>query len=73
MRPYSLQWSDVDPGRHPFTLDWNAAVELAKLVAPLLPTAEIAAESRGRSLYAVTRLLVERCGRWALRVELVGR
>ncbi|GAA4974951.1 hypothetical protein GCM10023205_47200 [Yinghuangia aomiensis] len=65
VRPFALQWSDVDPGRHPFTLDWNAAVELAKLVAPLLPAAEVAAESRGRSLDAVTRLLVERCGRWA--------
>lgn len=65
VRPLSLQWSDVDPGRHPFALDWNAAVELAELIAPLLPTPAVAAESGGRSLNGVTRLLVERCGPWA--------
>lgn len=65
LRPLALRWSDVDPGRHPFALDWNAAVELAELVAPLLPTPAVAAKSGARSLDAVTRLLMERCGRWA--------
>jgi hypothetical protein len=55
----------VDPRRHPFESDDDAAAELASLVAPLLPSAEAAPEDRRRSLDSVTGFLVGRYGRWA--------
>ncbi|XEC33121.1 hypothetical protein JAO84_34365 [Streptomyces fradiae] len=55
----------MDPARHPFEMDDDVAEELASLVAPLLPSAEVALEDRRRSLDPVTEFLVGRYGRWA--------
>lgn len=62
---HALTWADVDPARHPFEMDGEAAEELASLVAPLLPSAEVAREGRWRSLDPVTEFLAGRYGRWA--------
>ncbi|BDH05304.1 hypothetical protein [Streptomyces seoulensis] len=62
---HALTWAEVDPARHPFGLDDDAAKELASLVAPLLPSAEVAADDRWRSLDPVTAFLAGRYGRWA--------
>ncbi|MFC8290654.1 hypothetical protein ACFUJ0_07210 [Streptomyces sp. NPDC057242] len=62
---HTLTWTEVDPSRHPFELDGDAAKTLTGLVAPLLPGAEEAEEHGGRSLVAVTEFLVGRYGRWA--------
>ncbi|MFJ4921175.1 hypothetical protein [Streptomyces sp. NPDC088725] len=43
LRARALTWADVDPDQHPFELYGNTANELATLVAPLLPTSEVAA------------------------------
>ncbi|MFD8425218.1 hypothetical protein [Streptomyces sp. NPDC059466] len=61
----ALTWAEVDPLRHPFELDEDAAKELAALVSPLLPEAGAAKEERWRSLEPVTDFLVDRYGRWA--------
>ncbi|MEV3870808.1 hypothetical protein [Streptomyces sp. NPDC049906] len=63
--PHTLTWAEVDPARHPFTLDEDAAEELAILVAPLLPDSEAAREDHWRSLDPVTEFLTDRYGRWA--------
>ncbi|WP_329274320.1 hypothetical protein [Streptomyces sp. NBC_00691] len=62
---HTLTWAEVDPSRHPFELDEDAAKTLTGLVAPLLPSTEVAEQHRGRSLVAVTEFLVDRYGRWA--------
>ncbi|MFF9870041.1 hypothetical protein ACF1G0_32420 [Streptomyces sp. NPDC013953] len=62
---HALTWAEVDPLRHPFELDEDAAKELAGRVAPSLPDADAAEEKRWRSLEPVTELLVDRYGRWA--------
>ncbi|MDG4857882.1 hypothetical protein P8605_06895 [Streptomyces sp. T-3] len=62
--PYSLNWADVDPGRHPFDLDEQAAHQLAVLVAPLLPDTETV-DAVPWPLAALTEFLVQRYGRWA--------
>lgn len=62
---HALAWADVDPARHPFEMDDDAAEELASLVAPLLPSAEVAREEGTRSLDPVTEFLAGRYGRWA--------
>ncbi len=46
-------------------MDDDAAKEPASLVAPLLPSAEVAREDRRRSLDPVTEFLAGRYGRWA--------
>ncbi|MET7782656.1 hypothetical protein ABZT28_44285 [Streptomyces sp. NPDC005388] len=69
---HALTWAEVDPLRHPFELDEDAAKELAGRVAPLLPDADAAEEKRWRSLDPVTESLVDRYGRWACGGELVG-
>ncbi|MFF3579459.1 hypothetical protein [Streptomyces mirabilis] len=51
---HALTWAEVDPLRHPFELDEDAAKELAGRVAPLLPDADAAEEKRWRSLDPVT-------------------
>lgn len=61
----TLTWEEVDPSRHPFELDEDAADALAGLVAPLLPSPEAVEELWWRSLDPVTELLVDRYGRWA--------
>ncbi|MFF9051539.1 hypothetical protein ACF09Z_10370 [Streptomyces erythrochromogenes] len=60
----TLTWADVDPARHPFEMNDDTADELASLVAPLLPSAEVAREDRWRSLDPVTEFLAGRYGRW---------
>ncbi|MEU0602184.1 hypothetical protein ABZ484_28675 [Streptomyces sp. NPDC006393] len=62
---HALTWAEVDPLRHPFELDEDAARALAESVAPLLPGAGAVEENRWRSLDPVTDFLVERYGRWA--------
>ncbi|MFJ5220313.1 hypothetical protein ACIP98_37210 [Streptomyces sp. NPDC088354] len=62
---HTLTWADVNPARHPFEMDDDAAEELARLVAPLLPSAEVAREDRWRTLNPVTEFLADRYGRWA--------
>ncbi|MET8977707.1 hypothetical protein ABZX85_19020 [Streptomyces sp. NPDC004539] len=61
----TLTWAEVDPSRHPFELDEDAAKTLAGLVAPLLPGPEAIEELWWRSMDPVTELLVNRYGRWA--------
>ena len=61
----TLTWEEVDPSRHPFALDEDAAQALAGLVAPLLPSPEAVEELWWRSLDPVTEFLVDRFGRWA--------
>ncbi|WP_431993669.1 hypothetical protein [Streptomyces albogriseolus] len=61
----TLTWAEVDPSRHPFELDEDAAEALAGLVAPLLPSPEAVEEHWWRSLDPVTEFLVNRYGRWA--------
>ncbi|MER5908569.1 hypothetical protein ABT150_52850 [Streptomyces mirabilis] len=65
MWAHALTWAEVDPLRHPFELDEDAAKELAGRVAPLLPDADAAEEKRWRSLDPVTEFPVDRYGRWA--------
>ncbi|MFD3467996.1 hypothetical protein ACFWWM_16795 [Streptomyces sp. NPDC058682] len=55
----------MDPARHPFELDDDAAQELASLVAPLLPGPEAAREDRWHALDPLTAFLAGRYGRWA--------
>jgi hypothetical protein len=62
---HALTWAEVDPSRHPFELDVDAAKTLTELVVPLLPSSEAAEEHRWRSLVPVTEFLVDRYGRWA--------
>ncbi|MFI8823813.1 hypothetical protein [Streptomyces sp. NPDC053431] len=62
---HTLTWAEVDPSRHPFELDDDAAKALAEALAPLLPGAAAIEENRWRSLDPVTEFLVERYGRWA--------
>ncbi|MBX4175997.1 hypothetical protein K3A88_13845 [Streptomyces geysiriensis] len=62
---HTLTWADVDPARHPFEMGADGAKELAGLVVPLLPSAEVAREDRWRSLDRVTKFLASRYGRWA--------
>ncbi|MGW6742588.1 hypothetical protein ACWGDX_18020 [Streptomyces sp. NPDC055025] len=62
---HTLTWSEVDPSRHPFELDEDAAKTLTGLVAPLLPSSAGAEEHRWRSLVPVSEFLVDRYGRWA--------
>ncbi|GAA5215981.1 hypothetical protein GCM10023323_67190 [Streptomyces thinghirensis] len=62
---HTLKWADVDPARHVFDMDDDTAEVLASLVAPLLPSAEVAREDRWRSLDSVTKFLADRYGRWA--------
>ncbi|MGW3009519.1 hypothetical protein ACWC9R_11875 [Streptomyces sp. NPDC001219] len=62
---HNLTWAEVDPLRHPFELDEDAARTLTGLVVPLLPSPEAADEHRRRSLDPVTEFLVDRYGRWA--------
>lgn len=62
---HTLTWEDVDPARHPFEMDDDAAEKLASLVAPLLPSTEVAREDRWRSLDPVTEFLAGRYGQWA--------
>ncbi|MFK0050012.1 hypothetical protein ACIQU4_39080 [Streptomyces sp. NPDC090741] len=61
----TLTWTDVDPLRHPFELDDDAARELTSLVAPLLPDADAVEDDRWRSLQPVTDFLVGQYGPWA--------
>lgn len=61
----ALKWADVDPARHPFEMDDDAAQELASAVVSLLPGADVARQDRWLSLDRVTALLVARYGRWA--------
>ncbi|MFF3354161.1 hypothetical protein ACFYWN_16220 [Streptomyces sp. NPDC002917] len=63
--PRTLTWPEVDPLRNLFELDEDAAKELARLVAPLLPSPEAIEELWWRSLDPVTEFLVARFGRWA--------
>ncbi|MFB6560532.1 hypothetical protein ACFCYH_16880 [Streptomyces sp. NPDC056400] len=65
LRAHTLTWADVDPARHPFELDDDAAQELASLVAPLLPGPEAAREDRWHALDPLTEFLAGRYGRWA--------
>jgi hypothetical protein len=62
---HTLTWADVDPARYSFEMDADAAEELAGLVVPLLPGAEVAREDRWRSLEPVTEFLAGRYGPWA--------
>ncbi|MFD5569458.1 hypothetical protein [Streptomyces cadmiisoli] len=62
---HTLTWADVDPARHRFEMDADASEELAGLVAPLLPSPEVARQERWRSLHPVTGFLAGRYGRWA--------
>ncbi|MFI5984009.1 hypothetical protein ACIBEA_24375 [Streptomyces sp. NPDC051555] len=63
--PCTLTWAEVDPLRHPFALDDDAAEELARLVAPLVPSPEVVEERRFRAMDPVTELMASRYGRWA--------
>ncbi|MER8045255.1 hypothetical protein [Streptomyces sp. NPDC094032] len=65
LRASTLTWAEVDPLRHPFELDEDAAKALAGLVAPLLPSPEAMEELWPHSLDPVTEFLVNRYGRWA--------
>ncbi|MGA5198424.1 hypothetical protein [Streptomyces exfoliatus] len=62
---HRLTWTEVDPARHPFALDDEAAVTLTGLLGPLLPDREAVQEHRLRLLLPVTEFLVDRYGRWA--------
>ncbi|MEV7947196.1 hypothetical protein ACTOXX_21820 [Streptomyces rubiginosohelvolus] len=62
---HTLTWTEVDPSRHPFALDADAAKALTGLVSALLPSPEVAEEDRLRSLEPVTEFLMDRYGRWA--------
>ncbi|MFJ9871317.1 hypothetical protein [Streptomyces sp. NPDC101165] len=62
---HALTWAEVDPSRHPFELDEDAARALAESVAPLLPDAHAVEDNHWRSLDPVTEFLVEQYGRWA--------
>ncbi|MEV0218848.1 hypothetical protein [Streptomyces sp. NPDC050704] len=70
----TLTWAEVDPSRHPFELDEDAAKALAALVAPLLPDAAPKAvkdrwwgsmDAFAEFLNPISELLVDRYGRWA--------
>ncbi|MFD7030629.1 hypothetical protein ACFWAR_21600 [Streptomyces sp. NPDC059917] len=61
----TLTWAEVDPSRHPFELDEDAAKALAALVAPLLPGPEAVEKLWWRATDPVTAFMVNRYGRWA--------
>jgi hypothetical protein len=68
--PYLLQWSDVDPARHPFDADEARAV-VWSVASPVPPrpvrdgSRMVGEEEAHRWRRAVSHALVERYGRWA--------
>ncbi|MFI6350616.1 hypothetical protein [Streptomyces sp. NPDC050560] len=66
--PAHLTWADVDPERHPCTLDDDAAAALVAEITPLVPgpgARKADRDRRDRAVVRVTELFAGRYGRWA--------